>query len=165
MALTKAFGEPLRGFFTHLQDKPPQYVVCRAADIRADSHRRCRNVGSGSEDPSPNAYYSLVSEFRARSVFPCIIEVPANAGCSAPSEHHGEEFIFVLEGQLVLTTLAEDKKVEEVLRAGDSCFLDASVPHALRGETRNPYSETSATVLDIFWCPLGESYLFSPESS
>ena len=92
------------------------------------------------------------------------IEVPANAGDFAPSEHHGEEFIFVLEGQLVLTTLAEDKKVEEVLRAGDSCFLDASVPHALRGETRNPYSETSATVLDVFWCPLGETYLFLPET-
>jgi transcriptional regulator with XRE-family HTH domain len=163
MALTKAFGEPLRGFFTHLQDKPPYYVVCRAADIRADSHRRRRNGPSGNEVRATNAYYSLVSEFHPRSVFPCIVEVPANAGGSAPSEHHGEEFIFVLEGQLVLTTLAEDKKVEEVLRAGDSCFLDASVPHALRGETRNPYSETSATVLVVFWCPLGENYLFAPE--
>ena len=164
MALTKAFGEPLRGFFAHLQETPPYYTVCRAADIRSMPHRRRRNRPLGEDDHSTNAYYSLASEFHPRSVFPCIIEVPAKACDPAPSEHHGEEFIYVLEGQLVLTTLAEDRKVEEVLRAGDSCFLDASVPHALRGETKNPYSETSATVLDVFWCPLGENYLFTPET-
>jgi mannose-6-phosphate isomerase-like protein (cupin superfamily) len=162
--LTKAFGEPLRGFFTHLQDKPPYYTICRAADIRSMPHRRRRNRPFGEDDHSTNAYYSLVSEFHPRDVFPCIIEVPAKACDPAPSEHHGEEFIYVLEGQLVLTTLAEGRQVEEVLRAGDACFLDASVPHALRGETRNPYSETSATVLDVFWCPLGEKYLFMPET-
>lgn len=68
--------------------------------------------------------------------------------------------LYVLEGQLELTTYAEDKRVTETLRAGDSCFLDSSVPHMLRGQTKNPYSETGATVLDVFYCPLGESYLF-----
>jgi transcriptional regulator with XRE-family HTH domain len=164
MELTKAFGEPLRGFFAHLQDKRPYYSICRAASIRATPHRRRRKGSSPGGEQAADTYYSLASEFPPRSIFPCIIEVSTNKVDSTPSEHHGEEFIYVLEGELVLTTLAEDKTVEEVLRAGDSCFLDSSVPHSIRGETRNPYSEISATVLDVFWCPLGENYLFVPET-
>jgi quercetin dioxygenase-like cupin family protein len=75
-------------------------------------------------------------------------------------EHHGQEFIYVLEGQLELTTYAEERRVHETLRHGDACFLDSTVPHLFRGETRNPYSQISAQVLDVFWCPLGEGYLF-----
>lgn len=163
LALTKAFGEPLRGFFSQLESQRPYYVVRRAEDIKAMPQRR-RQDRRSREEASTNTYYTLASEFHPRSVFPCIIEVPASASESSPMEHHGEEFIYVLEGQLELTTLAEDKEVQEILRAGDSCFLDSSVPHVLRGQARNPYSETSATVLDVFWCPLGESYLFAPEA-
>ena len=50
--------------------------------------------------------------------------------------------------------------MRDVLHAGDSCYIDSTVPHLLRSWTRNPYSETSAEVIDVFWCPLGESYLF-----
>jgi hypothetical protein len=35
------------------------------------------------------------------------------------------------------------------------------VPHFVRGVTRSPYSQISAEVLDVFWCPLGETYLFT----
>lgn len=47
--------------------------------------------------------------------------------------------LYVLEGELELTT-----------------FIGRQETH----EVRNPYSETSADVLDVFWCPLGEGYLF-----
>ena len=67
----------------------------------------------------------------------------------------------LLEGQLEVTTYAEDRQVTEVLRPGDSCYIDASVPHFVRGVTRSPYSQISAEVLDVFWCPLGETYLFA----
>lgn len=164
MALTKAFGQPLRAFFGHLQDKAPYFSVSRGEDIRTLGHRLRRNTRFTREHERANRYYALVTDFNPRSLYPCIIEVPTGSTDVKPMEHHGEEFIYVLEGQLELTTLAEDKEVTEVLRAGDSCFLDSSVPHALRGETKNPYSDTSATVLDVFWCPLGESYLFSPET-
>ena len=79
-------------------------------------------------------------------------------------EHHGQEFMYVLEGELELITYAGSQRVTETLRAGDSCYLDSSVPHLLHSSTRNPYSETSAAVIDVFWCPLGEAYLFgTPE--
>jgi hypothetical protein len=66
----------------------------------------------------------------------------------------------MLDGQIELTTYAEDTEVKEILRPGDSCYLDATVPHLVRGQSRNPYSHTSASVLVVFWCPLGEQYLF-----
>ena len=69
--------------------------------------------------------------------------------------------MYVLEGQLELTTYAEEQRVTEMLRPGDSCYIDSSVPHFIRGLTRSPYSQTSAEVLDVFWCPLGETYLFA----
>ena len=75
-------------------------------------------------------------------------------------EHHGQEFIYVLDGQLELTTYAEHQQVKDTLGPGDCIYLDSSVPHLVRGHSRNPYAETSATVIDVFWCPLGESYLF-----
>jgi len=78
-------------------------------------------------------------------------------------EHHGHEFTFVLDGQLELTTYAGDKLVRETLRAGDSCYIDSSVPHLFRGQTLNPYSQTSAEAIIVFWCPLGESYLFDEQ--
>ena len=76
-------------------------------------------------------------------------------------EHHGQEFIYILEGELELTTYTGGERVREVIHAGDSIYIDSTVPHLLRSWTRNPFSETSAEVIDVFWCPLGETYLFS----
>jgi len=57
-------------------------------------------------------------------------------------------------------TFAGEQEVTEILRPGDTCYLDSTVPHLVRGRSRNPYSDTSAEVLDVFWSPLGEQYLF-----
>ncbi|MGH9337756.1 MAG: cupin domain-containing protein, partial [Vicinamibacteria bacterium] len=81
-------------------------------------------------------------------------------GSLTPHEHNGEEFFFVLDGELELTTYTGEEKISERLQPGDFCYLDSSVPHLLRSETRNPYSPTSADVIVVFWCPLGEGYLF-----
>jgi len=161
VVLARAFGEPLRPFFGSLRGDPPYYALRRSAEIRAMSPRKRRSDTDGNGRCGANLYYPLAADFPARYIFPCLIEVPAGCEEVTLSEHHGEEFIYVLEGQLELTTYAEDKRVTETLLPGDSCFLDSSVPHMLRGQTKNPYSDTSATVLDVFYCPLGERYLFA----
>ncbi|MGH9391540.1 MAG: cupin domain-containing protein, partial [Vicinamibacteria bacterium] len=160
--LARAFGEPLRPFFGALRAGDSCYLLRRAAEIRRMTPRKRRSPAGREGSGGTNVYYPLASGFPARYMFPCLIEVPArHEEDGTLSEHHGEEFIYVLEGQLELTTYAEDRQITETLRSGDSCFLDSSVPHVLRGQTKNPYSETSATVLDVFYCPLGEAYLFS----
>jgi hypothetical protein len=94
-------------------------------------------------------------------MFPYFIKLPnTSVQTVKPREHNGQEFIYVLDGEIELTTRVEGVQVVERLGPGDSCYLDCSAPHVLTGRTRNPYSETSADVIDVFWCPLGEDYLF-----
>ncbi len=50
--------------------------------------------------------------------------------------------------------------MQEILHAGDALYLDSSVPHRINGQSRNPYAATSAEIIKVFWCPLGERYLF-----
>ena len=97
-------------------------------------------------------------------MYPCFLRMlNVDAETLTLHEHHGQEFIYVLEGELELTTYTGNQRVREVLHAGDSIYLDSTVPHLLRSWTRNPFSETSAEVIDVFWCPLGETYLFQGE--
>jgi mannose-6-phosphate isomerase-like protein (cupin superfamily) len=101
-----------------------------------------------------------IAEFPAKQMYPYFLRLlNVDIEMLLHHEHHGQEFIYVLEGELELTTYSGDR-APEILRAGDACYLDSTVPHLLRSWTRNPYSETSAEVIDVFWCPLGEDYLF-----
>ena len=45
--------------------------------------------------------------------------------------HEGHEFLYVVEGELILHCQAED----HTLRAGDSVYFDSSEPHSYRGLT------------------------------
>jgi hypothetical protein len=75
-------------------------------------------------------------------------------------EHHGQEFVYVLNGEVTLNTLVDGKRYSEKLVAGDTCFIDSTVPHRFLGVGLSPYDESSAEMIDVYWCPLGESYLF-----
>ncbi len=160
--LARAFGKPLREFVRNTRNAGPHYFVQRSSDMPALASRRRRMPTDVENAPTPNMFYPLAAGFPTRHMYPYLIRVRnVDSETLARHEHHGEEFMYVLEGQLEVTTYAEERQVKEVLRPGDSCYIDASVPHFVRGVTRSPYSQISAEVLDVFWCPLGETYLFS----
>jgi transcriptional regulator with XRE-family HTH domain len=160
--LARAFGKPLRDLVRNTRMIGPHYFVQRSSDMATLAPRQRRMPTDRENAPTPNIFYPLASGFRTRHMYPYLIRVRnVDAETLARHEHHGEEFIYVLEGQLEVTTYAEERLVTEVLRPGDSCYIDASVPHFVRGVTRSPYSQISAEVLDVFWCPLGEGYLFA----
>ena len=46
----------------------------------------------------------------------------------APNTHEGQEFNYVLEGEVEITV----GKKTTVLRPGDSVMIDSTMPHALR---------------------------------
>ena len=75
-------------------------------------------------------------------------------------EHNGQVFVYVLNGGVKLLTVLAGKPVAETLSAGDSCFIDATVPHRFVGLRLSPFEQRNAEVISIFWCPLGETYLF-----
>jgi transcriptional regulator with XRE-family HTH domain/uncharacterized cupin superfamily protein len=163
--LARAFGKPLREFVRDTRHAGPHYFVQRSSEMSELMPRRRRMPTDVANAPKPNIFYPLASRFPTRHMYPYLIRVRnVDAETLARHEHHGEEFMYVLEGQLEVTTYVEEKQVTEILRPGDSCYIDASVPHFVRGLTRSPYSQISAEVLDVFWCPLGEGYLFTDQS-
>ena len=161
LKLARAFGKPLREVIGLTVARPPYYVIERSADIPALPARRRRTPVERPSAPASKTCQPLLADFGVRGMYPCFLRM-LNVGLETLTlhEHHGQEFIYVLEGELELTTYIGEQQVKEVLRAGDSCYIDSTVPHLLRSWTRNPYSETSAEVLDVFWCPLGMSYMF-----
>ena len=63
--------------------------------------------------PTPNVFYPLASGFPTRHMYPYLIRVRnVDTETLARHEHHGEEFMYVLEGQLEVTTYAEERQVK-----------------------------------------------------
>ncbi len=159
--LARAFGKPLRELIGLAVARKPYYFVQRSKDISSIPSRQRRTPVERPHAPLSKTCQPLVGGFPAQDMYPCFLRMlNVQLETLTLHEHNGQEFIYVLEGELELTTYAGNEEVHETLRAGDACYIDSSVPHLLRSWTRNPYSETSAEVLDVFWCPLGDAYLF-----
>jgi mannose-6-phosphate isomerase-like protein (cupin superfamily) len=160
MTLARAFGKPLREFIGLAGVQSPYYCIRRSSDIASIPVRRRRTPVERPNVPPSKTCQPLIEDFAAKQMYPYFLRLlNVDLETLVHHEHHGQEFIYVLEGELELTTYSGDS-TPEILRAGDACYLDSTVPHLLRSWTRNPYSETSAEVIDVFWCPLGEDYLF-----
>jgi DNA-binding transcriptional MerR regulator/uncharacterized RmlC-like cupin family protein len=67
---------------------------------------------------------------------PHLFRIAPNAGSGEPYTHEGEEFIFVLRGDLLITVGGE----EYHLKAGDSFYFESSTPHRWRNPGRNETS-------------------------
>jgi transcriptional regulator with XRE-family HTH domain len=159
LRLAQRFRRPIEYFFASTLEVQPAFFIQRAdqiANVQVQM-RKTRNLEGGT---SANIYRPLAAGFPDRGMHPYYVQVTASARRDAtPHEHHGQEFLYVLEGEVEF--LAYDpEEVSEVLRPGDSLFLESSVPHLLRGHSRNPFASTHAEVIDVFWTPLGEAYLF-----
>ncbi len=76
-------------------------------------------------------YQSLGGRFPTKRMDPFVFTFPTELGEDVFFEHEGQEFVFVLSGQLEFRVGDE----EWVLRAGDSIIFDASLPH--RGRAVN----------------------------
>ncbi len=95
-----------------------------------------RGKGMGVERSKDYKYQSLASGFQGREVDPFLVTVdplPDDANHNKNS-HAGQEFDFVLRGELEITI--GDKVM--VLHEGDSIYFDASQQHCMRaiGESK-----------------------------
>jgi transcriptional regulator with XRE-family HTH domain len=161
LRLAKVFGRALAEVVGQSPAQGPYYFIQRAEAIEGVPKRRRRTPVEKPDAPPSKTCQPLASGFPVKCMFPCLLRIlNVDAETLTLHEHHGQEFIYVLDGEIELITYAEEHRVNEILRAGDSCYLDSTVPHLLRGRTRNPFSQTSAEVIDVFWSPLGERYLF-----
>lgn len=122
--LSQALGVGM-GFFFQDQAGPKRIEVTRATDRKPAEHHEKKG-----EDELYYTYESLSPTFPDKRMQPFFIEVDVVPLDSVqPASHPGEEFIFVLEGQIRWEGGGED----HVLGPGDAIHFDSSIPHRIVG--------------------------------
>ncbi|MBP7604286.1 MAG: helix-turn-helix transcriptional regulator [Spirochaetes bacterium] len=96
--------------------------------IRREDRRDTRRTPSGNRDNPQYLYQSLSTGVVSRHMESFIVTLPAGGTADELSSHEGEEFLYVLEGEI---TIRLGKK-EEILREGDSIYYLSTVPHSLK---------------------------------
>lgn len=90
-------------------------------------------------------FFSLAANKTGRHMEPFLIEIhPASAQEARASTHEGEEFVYVLSGEV---EIQYGKDVYQ-LSPGDSIYYDSIVPHHVHSA-----DNTEATVLGVVYAP------------
>lgn len=161
LRLARRFRRPIEYFFATTLESQPFHFVQRANQIKelGGLHRK-REQDKGIVRRNDSAVFRpLALGFMERGLHPYYVQFSAADPDTVLRQHHGQEFVYVLEGELEVVTGIESAQVE-LLHPGDSIFLDCSVPHLFRDHSRNPFASAGAEVLAVFWSPLGVEYLF-----
>jgi quercetin dioxygenase-like cupin family protein/ribosome-binding protein aMBF1 (putative translation factor) len=124
--LGKALAMKMGYFISGGGDKP----MCV---VRADARPRVARRGKKVADQYGYVYESLAAEKANRFMEPFLVTLmPTEFG--ELSSHDGQEFLFVLEGEI----RAQVGKEVEVLRPGDSIYYDSSEPHLIKCHGKKP---------------------------
>jgi transcriptional regulator with XRE-family HTH domain len=109
-------------FFDEHPDKP--FTIVRKEERRpASRFASKRGIQYG------YSYESLGHDMKDRHMEPFLVTLePATLASPKPAAHDGEEFLFVLEGEMELT-LGEHS---DVLQAGDAVYYDSKIPHLVQ---------------------------------
>ena len=98
-----------------------------------------------SSDAGVLDFFSLAEGKTSRHMEPFMIAVnPGEDGHHALSSHEGEEFVYVLNGQIEV----EYGKDLYVMSPGDSIYYDSIVPHQLRC-----HGDVAARILAVVYAP------------
>ena len=122
--IARALGVRLGTFLDDNDDLGP--VVCRA-----EEHNSSISFSNDAADARKNMeYFSLAKQKAGRHMEPFIIDIQASEEKNFKlSAHEGEEFIFVLSGELEI----EYGKQKYLLKEGDSIYYDSIVEHHVHG--------------------------------
>ena len=124
--LARAIGVRLGTFLDDNDDLGP--VVCRAAERENDNTISFSNDTADAR--SHMEYHSLAKQKAGRHMEPFIIDIqPSEEKDFKLSAHEGEEFIYVMEGEVEI----EYGKVKYLLHQGDSIYYDSIVMHHVHG--------------------------------
>lgn len=142
LQIARALGVRL-GSFLDDQTGGTGLVVTRKNEI-GDANRF---VGSnlGQEGRAELNFHSLSANKKDRHMEPFIIDVKPHAGETILSTHEGEEFIYVLDGEIEIA-YGKDKYR---LSAGDTIYYDSIVPHHLHAA-----GAVAAKILAVVYAPL-----------
>jgi len=124
--IARALGVRLGTFMDDNDDLGP--VVCRAEERELGN---TISFSNGATDARKHMeYHPLAQQKAGRHMEPFIIDVNPTENIDYKlSAHEGEEFIYVLDGELEI----EYGKEKYHLKAGDSIFYDSIVKHHVHG--------------------------------
>jgi transcriptional regulator with XRE-family HTH domain len=120
--LTRALELSPGHFFDQHPDKA--FTIVRQAERRPVSRFASkRGVQYG------YSYESLGYDMKDRHMEPFLVTLePATLASPKPASHDGEEFLFVLEGEMIVT-LGDHS---DVLQPGDAVYYDSNIPHLVQ---------------------------------
>lgn len=107
-------------YFFEIEEEKQKFVLQRGDGLKSSRRR------SGNDSPQNYLYHSLAPGLRLKSMEPFLVEFESSEWSDTLLyRHDGEEFIYLLEGEL------EFHYGEEImiLLAGDSIYYDSSESH------------------------------------
>ena len=120
--LAKALDVKVGDFFGESHEDP--YTI-----VRKDEQKTASRFASKEGVKYGYSYGSLGFDLKNRHMEPFIITLePATIKTSKTSTHEGEEFIYVLEGEMEVI-LGNHR---DVLYPGDSIYYDSTIPHRVQ---------------------------------
>ena len=122
--IARALGVRLGTFLDDNEELGP--VVCRAEERNSSI-----SFSNGSADARKHMeYHSLAKQKAGRHMEPFIIDIqPCEEKNFKSSAHEGEEFIYVMSGEIEI----DYGKEKYLLKDGDSIFYDSIVEHHVHG--------------------------------
>ena len=133
--LGKALDMQLGTLIASGEDTP--YTVVRVAE-RQQMSRYASQKGTS----YGYSYETLAPKKKNRTMEPFIVTLHPTDEEVEPSTHDGEEFIFILDGQM--EALVGD--AVEILEPGDAIYYDSTVPHLVR-----PHGTKPAKILAVIY--------------
>jgi transcriptional regulator with XRE-family HTH domain/uncharacterized cupin superfamily protein len=139
LRLARQFRRPAEYFFSTTIESEPGYFVQRGSDIEQVPVHFRKPLIEGKASRNGGVFRPLAMGFPERGLHPYYVRVKANAEETlTPHDHHGQEFIYVLDGEVELMTHGHEEAITQILHPGDSVFLESSFPHRLRADRRIP---------------------------
>lgn len=139
LQIARALGVRLGSF---LDDQIGNAIVMtKASDIPEASQFVGSNLGAARAEL---AFHSMAANKADRHMEPFIIDVKPHTEKPVLSTHEGEEFIYVLEGEIEVAYGKENYR----LSAGDSIYYDSIVPHHLHAA-----GSEDAKILAVVYAP------------
>lgn len=136
VSLAKALEVTVGDLFGDSGDSP--FSICRSSDrvtvCRFDSEKN---------KPHGYSYAGLGQNKRNRQMEPFLVTLNPNQSREIEANQHiGEEFLFVLEGQVEVRLL----DLTDVLNKGDSIYYDSNMPHII-----SCHGDQPATILAVIY--------------
>ena len=137
--IARALGVRLVTFLDDSDSYGP--VVVRSGEY----HKGARFTSQASENREHLNFYSLAFDKAGRNMEPFIVDIePGQQSDYMLSTHEGEEFIFVLDGEIEINY---GKEVYHLAK-GDSIYLDSVVLHNVHSGNKS-----SARILGVVYAP------------